>query len=387
MPARWASARERSWMRRLAPSMTLTRPAAGSPSGRPASNDSTAISDATSPAWAPPIPSATTNRGARTKRLSSLPWRCRPRSDAWKCSAMRSTEIRISPSGHRNPRPATCTRRYLSLEGEFGIPDANAVTNVERLRTPQRLAVEIGPVRGPEVLEDDHVPLGDKSRVGGGGERVLEPDVGALAAAERGALREVVGRARAQAGGVGDAQLGRAGHGVVEAGRGAVHAGRVLVRRRRDPGGPATQVLERRPRHPEQEQVQDGEEAELERHGDRVECHAPYSSSKVTRAVPSSITSPGRSDCGRAGSTRRPLTFTPLVEPRSRTIHEPPDGRISACLRETLGSSTTMSASRERPSTAPPLPTSSVRPATRSRALPRRWSGSRSGSARRSETV
>src|SRR5918992_4228186 len=167
MPARWASARDRSWMRRLASSMTLTRPAAGSPPGRPASNDSTAISDATSPAWAPPIPSATTNSGARTKRLSSLPCRWRPRSDAWKCSAMRSTEIRVSPPDRRKPHPATCVRRYLPLEGEFGIPDANAVTNVKRLRTPQRLAVEVGPVRGPQVLEHDHVPLGDEPRVGG----------------------------------------------------------------------------------------------------------------------------------------------------------------------------------------------------------------------------
>ena len=67
MPARWDSARERSWIRRLASSITCTSASAGEPSGSPRSNDSTAISDATSPAWAPPMPSATTNSGARTK--------------------------------------------------------------------------------------------------------------------------------------------------------------------------------------------------------------------------------------------------------------------------------------------------------------------------------
>ena len=68
MPARCVSARERSWMRWLARSMIRTRPSAGeSPSGSPASKASTAISDATSPDCAPPMPSATTNKGARTK--------------------------------------------------------------------------------------------------------------------------------------------------------------------------------------------------------------------------------------------------------------------------------------------------------------------------------
>ena len=68
MPARWLSERERSWMRWLAVSMMRTRPSAGeSPSGMPAPKASTAISDATSPDCAPPMPSATTNSGARTK--------------------------------------------------------------------------------------------------------------------------------------------------------------------------------------------------------------------------------------------------------------------------------------------------------------------------------
>ena len=62
------SARERSWMRAFAASMMLDeRARAGRRrAGRPRTS-ATAISDATSPACAPPIPSATTNSGARTK--------------------------------------------------------------------------------------------------------------------------------------------------------------------------------------------------------------------------------------------------------------------------------------------------------------------------------
>ena len=66
------------------------------------------------------------------------------------------------------------------------------------------------------------------------------------------------------------------------------------------------------------------------------------------------MTSPWRSGC--APSMRRPLTLTPLVEPRSRTIQAPPVGRTSAWRRETFSSPTTTSQSLERPSTAPPRP-------------------------------
>ena len=50
-------------MRRLASWMTAVSASAGEPSGSPASKDSTVISEATSPACAPPMPSATTNSG------------------------------------------------------------------------------------------------------------------------------------------------------------------------------------------------------------------------------------------------------------------------------------------------------------------------------------
>ena len=75
MPCSDSSARARSWMRLLACSITLTSASGFESPGSSSSNERTAISDATSPACAPPMPSATTNSGARTKKLSSLPWR------------------------------------------------------------------------------------------------------------------------------------------------------------------------------------------------------------------------------------------------------------------------------------------------------------------------
>ena len=102
--------------------------------------------------------------------------------------------------------------------------------------------------------------------------------------------------------------------------------------------------------HPEQEQVQHGEEAELERDGDGVQGHG-QSCVEADR---------GRAELDRVAGLerlralmRRPLTFTPLVEPRSLTIHLAPLGRTSAWRRETFWSESTTSQSRERPITPP----------------------------------
>src|SRR4051794_34362699 len=222
------------------------------------------------------------------------------------------------------------------------------------------------------------------------GEGVLELDVALVAAAQHGTVGEVVGDPVAQAGRRLDTEARRAVVAVAAQARGGdVHARGVLVGR----GAPApvgarararaaAQVAQRGARLPQQEQVEDGEEAELERDGDGIEGH-PRSSSKRISEVPSVIVSPARRDW--APWIRRPLTLTPLVEPMSRTVHEAPEGRSSACRRETLGSSTWMSASRERPSTAPWDETGQVLPSTRTRARARRGSGSRRGSEMRSE--
>src|SRR5215217_4742626 len=180
MPARWASLCERSWMRRLASSMMRTSASAGDPAPTPASNDSTAISEATSPACAPPMPSATANSGARTKKLSSLPWRWRPRSDACHCSEILNMGFRP-----RTSQAKFCGRRCSSLEQELGVADPDLVARVQGLGAAHRLAVEVGPVGRAEVLEHDDLALGHEPRVARGGERVLQLDVGRLAAAEQ----------------------------------------------------------------------------------------------------------------------------------------------------------------------------------------------------------
>ena len=66
-----------------------------------------------------------------------------------------------------------------------------------------------------------------------------------------------------------------------------------------------------------------------------IEFHPLLQLERHSWTSPVSMTSPRLSDCGPC--TRRPLTLMPLVEPRSLTIQEPPEGRISAWWRETFG--------------------------------------------------
>ena len=82
IPARFGSVRASLWIERLAPSIVCFSTRSGGPVGSSRSNDSTDVFEATSPAWAPPIPSAMTKTGARTKTESSLALRCRPVSVA-----------------------------------------------------------------------------------------------------------------------------------------------------------------------------------------------------------------------------------------------------------------------------------------------------------------
>ena len=98
----------------------------------------------------------------------------------------------------------------------------------------------------------------------------------------------------------------------------------------------AAQVLERAAGDHEQEQVEDAEEGELERYRRGISVHRSGSLLDVEdeRDVPRETSSPG---ARREVSMRRPLTLTPLVEPRS-TICQSPEllRRSSACRRETF---------------------------------------------------
>ena len=99
-------------------------------SGIPSAKASTTICDATSPACAPPMPSATTNTGALAKLESSLLRRWRPTSVRTIVSAALSIWMVVS----------------LLEVGELGVADADAVAVVQRLRPGQRLAVQVGAV-------------------------------------------------------------------------------------------------------------------------------------------------------------------------------------------------------------------------------------------------
>ena len=77
-------------MRRLAArTMLASCASAGSLDSPAPSTASTATADATSPAFAPPIPSATANSGGLTTSESSLALRCRPTSVRPACSMIR----------------------------------------------------------------------------------------------------------------------------------------------------------------------------------------------------------------------------------------------------------------------------------------------------------
>src|SRR5271155_4152573 len=122
------------------------------------------------------MPSATTNSGERASRESSLARRWRPVSVPAYCSATRSTSV--------------------DLEYEFAVADAQAVPGMQRAGALQQLLVEIGAVGGPEILDDHYVALLVDAGVPRGGKRVLQPDLGAIAATEHEIPVKVVDHSR-----------------------------------------------------------------------------------------------------------------------------------------------------------------------------------------------
>ena len=137
--------------------------------------------------------------------------------------------------------------------------------------SPLRVGVvEQGAVGGVHVLDVGAAVATEDPGVDAGGVAVLDPHVGFGRAADREAADQVEALARVEAAaalgnqpGVGGAGLGSDSGDLVEAGR---------VRRRPARDG-AAQVLERAAGDPEQEEVEDGEEAELEEDGDRGVVH------------------------------------------------------------------------------------------------------------------
>ena len=186
---------------------------------------------------------------------------------------------------------------------------------------------------------------------------ILEADLGLIAAAHDRALADVVLHAGSVTGRALDdqARLERAGGAAAAPARPG--AGRWRRSRRRSPRvgtarrGGLRRSLQRAARDPQQEQVEHGQEAELQADGDRLDDHGRHqSTSKRASTVPD--LDAGRraaAPCGSLARTSRPLTRTPLVEPRSVIVQPSPSGRSSAWRRETLVSARTMSHSRLRP--------------------------------------
>src|ERR1019366_9387699 len=325
-------------MRALAACASSASASSGSDaSRRPGWNDSTAIREATSPACAPPIPSATTNSGERASSESSLARRWRPVSVPAYCSATRSTSV--------------------DLVGEFAVADAHPVAGVQRPRRLQQLLVEIGAVGGVQVFDDHYVALLVQTRVPSRGEGVFEADLGTLAAPEDDLAVEVVDHPRIVPGGAADRTGAAERRGRVKA-RGVRRDRPRIMSRGRTEGRAPAEVAAGAAGHPQQEQVEHGQKAELERDGYGFERVHP--SSKRISVEPISRRSPDWTAC--APRIPSPLTSTPLVEPRSAIVQPSPAGRSSAWWRDTPASSSTISQSRLRPITPPAGGTSSRRP-------------------------
>src|SRR5215212_3267096 len=167
-------------MRRLASRTMLASCASGgSPDSVAPSTASTATADATSPAFAPPIPSATANRGGFTTSESSLALRCRPTSVRPACSMMRRA-----------------TASALLLVAVFAVAYADRVAHLEPLRRLHLTTVQVGPVRGAHVLDVHELGARKDARVGRRGERVVHADLRAVGPAQGRALPHVEGRTR-----------------------------------------------------------------------------------------------------------------------------------------------------------------------------------------------
>src|SRR5215211_1171919 len=134
-------------MRRLAArTMSASCASGGSSDSRALSTASTATADATSPALAPPIPSATANSGGRTTSESSFAVRWRPTSVRPACSRMRSV-----------------TR--LLLVAVFAVADPDRVRQLQALRGLHLASVQVGAVGRAHVLEVHEAAAAEYARV------------------------------------------------------------------------------------------------------------------------------------------------------------------------------------------------------------------------------
>src|SRR4051794_2525392 len=179
------------------PSKTASRSACSmSPEGASASRCSRAAMTtllATSPAACPPMPSATaSSRGPAYTESWLLP-RIRPRSD--RAAYLRTRVMRpprwrwqgSRPRGRCSPvlHSTACSQARSRTQLQCGLADADRLAGVDQQRPLDALLVEVGAVRGAEVL---HVPLSTtvgEAGVPGAGEVVGENQGRVVGAADQ----------------------------------------------------------------------------------------------------------------------------------------------------------------------------------------------------------
>src|SRR6185436_4686162 len=165
-------------MRRLASrTISASCASAGSPDSRAPSTAWTATADATSPAFAPPMPSATANSGGCTTSESSFAVRWRPTSVRPACSTMLSA----TP---------------LLLVAVFAVADPDRVRHLEPLDRLHLAPVQVGAVGRAHVLEVHVAAAVEDSRVRRRRELIVHAYVRSVGAAEDHPVAHLEGRTR-----------------------------------------------------------------------------------------------------------------------------------------------------------------------------------------------
>src|SRR5450830_1402903 len=134
------------------------------PSATAAASVSAASPLATSPAWAPPMPSQTANRGGATTKVSSLVFRCRPMSV-------------------RAPGRATRLTGGSLLVTEDGLADAHPAVELELRLAAHLLLVHERAVGAAQVLHVVEGAARHEARVRARDEMLVEHDVARRGAA------------------------------------------------------------------------------------------------------------------------------------------------------------------------------------------------------------
>src|SRR5215211_2339582 len=369
--------------------------------------------EATSPARAPPIPSAIANSGGSQTYASSFKRRFRPgcvatalratlktrtapealsagcsasldaprkarlgradtpldrsRSPSWQPPHGHARKARLSGLVARNAkhfeRSERGARRDSSFVPEIRFAHANDVPRGELLRAREAGAVEIRAVGRADVLDPDAVAARLDSRVPAGRELVVvETDVVRGRPADGDRLRvqlearAPLERVRAD----GDERAG------VDRLRLASESGRGRLLRAHDEALLRhAHVARRAANNAPDEEVEQHEKADLEDEQSGLDLdgreHQATSRRNAISVEPIVILSPF---CSFARLVRMPFTSRPFVESRSTTQYAVPSWRTSAWRRDALASSIWISQSRERPSVVRCLVTSWLVPST-----------------------